>query len=102
VRFLGVNFSPMFFSSLLQGVPRTIALDSNTGVNLIQWPIEEIDSLRGPKVSQTDVKLDAGAVMEVKGAAGDQVRKKKKSSDCSMDFLTSHLPSQFSAINSLR
>jgi hypothetical protein len=68
----------MFCPSLLQGVPRTIALDSNTGVNLIQWPIEEIDSLRGPKVSQTDVKLDAGAVMEVKGAAGDQVRKKGK------------------------
>ncbi|CAK9264427.1 unnamed protein product, partial [Sphagnum jensenii] len=59
--------------SSIQGVPRTIALDSNTGVNLIQWPIEEIDSLRGPKVSQTDVKLDAGAVMEVKGAAGDQL-----------------------------
>jgi beta-fructofuranosidase len=68
----------MFFPSLLQGVPRTIALDSNTGVNLIQLPIEEIDSLRGSKVSQTDVKLDAGAVMEVKGAAGDQVRKKEK------------------------
>jgi hypothetical protein len=84
----------MFFSSLLQGVPRTIALDSNTGVNLIQWPIEEIDSLRGPKVSQTDVKLDAGAVMEVKGAAGDQVRKKKKKFRLFKGL--SHIPSSIS------
>jgi hypothetical protein len=78
----------MFFSSLLQGVPRTIALDSNTGVNLIQLPIEEIDSLRGSKVSQTDVKLDAGAVMEVKRCcrrSGEE--KRKRSSDCSKDFL---------------
>jgi hypothetical protein len=51
-------------------------LDSKTGVNLIQWPIEEIESLRGHKLSQTDVKLDAGAVVKVKGAAGNQVSKK--------------------------
>ncbi|CAK9854872.1 unnamed protein product [Sphagnum jensenii] len=59
--------------SSLQGIPRTIALDSKTGVNLIQWPIEEIESLRGHKLSQTDVKLDAGAVVKVKGAGGSQL-----------------------------
>jgi sucrose-6-phosphate hydrolase SacC (GH32 family) len=58
---------------LLQGVPRTLTLDSKTGVNLIQWPIEEIESLRTNRVFQTDVNLDAGAVVEVKGVAGDQV-----------------------------
>ncbi len=51
-------------------------MDSKTGVNLIQWPIEEVESLRGHKVSQTDVKLDAGAVVEVQGAKGDQVSTK--------------------------
>jgi len=66
----------MSYLPLLQGIPRTIALDSKTGVNLIQWPIEEIESLRGHKLSQTDVKLDAGAVVKVKGAAGNQVSKK--------------------------
>jgi beta-fructofuranosidase len=65
----------MSYLPLLQGIPRTIALDSKTGVNLIQWPIEEIESLRGHKLSQTDVKLDAGAVVKVKGAAGNQVSK---------------------------
>lgn len=52
-------------------------LESKTGgANLLQWPIEETDSLRGCKISQTDVKLDAGAVVEIKGAAGDQVSTK--------------------------
>jgi sucrose-6-phosphate hydrolase SacC (GH32 family) len=48
-------------------------LDSKTGINLIQWPIEEIEYLRGHKLSQTDVKLDAGAVVKVQGAAGNQL-----------------------------
>jgi beta-fructofuranosidase len=65
----------MSYLPLLQGIPRTIALDSKTGINLIQWPIEEIESLRGHKLSQTDVKLDAGAVVKFKGAAGNQVSK---------------------------
>jgi hypothetical protein len=61
----------------LQGVPRTLVLESKTGgANLLQWPIEETDSLRGCKISQTDVKLDAGAIVEIKGAAGDQVSTK--------------------------
>jgi beta-fructofuranosidase len=59
--------------SSIMGVPRTLTLDSQTGVHLIQWPIEEIESLRTSKVSQTDVNLDAGAVVEVKGVAGDQL-----------------------------
>jgi beta-fructofuranosidase len=61
------------WSSIL-GVPRTLVLESKTGgANLLQWPIEEIDSLRGCKISRTDVKLDAGAIVEIKGAAGDQL-----------------------------
>ncbi len=78
----------MSYLPLLQGIPRTIALDSKTGINLIQWPIEEIEYLRGHKLSQTDVKLDAGAVMEVKRCcrrSGEE--KRKRSSDCSKDFL---------------
>jgi beta-fructofuranosidase len=57
----------------VQGIPRTLALDSKTGVNLIEWPIEEVDALRGEKLSMTDVKLNAGALVEVEGAAGGQV-----------------------------
>jgi hypothetical protein len=59
--------------SAVQGIPRTLALDSKTGVNLIEWPIEEVDALRREQLSMTDVKLNAGAVVEVEGAAGGQV-----------------------------
>lgn len=57
----------------MQGIPRTLALDSKTGVNLIEWPIEEVDALRGEQLTMTDVKLNAGALVEVEGAAGGQV-----------------------------
>ncbi|KAJ4902075.1 hypothetical protein Rs2_16026 [Raphanus sativus] len=32
--------------SSVQGVPRTVLLDTKTGKNLIQWPVKEIKSLR--------------------------------------------------------
>jgi hypothetical protein len=71
------NWVYVFVFLHLQGVPRTLVLESKTGgANLLQWPIEETDSLRGCKISQTDVKLDAGAIVEIKGAAGDQVSTK--------------------------
>ncbi|CAM6019434.1 unnamed protein product [Sphagnum balticum] len=60
------------WSSVL-GIPRTLALDSKTGVNLIEWPIEEVDALRGEQLTMTDVKLNAGALVEVEGAAGGQL-----------------------------
>jgi len=61
----------------LQGIPRTVTLDSKTDVSLIQWPIEEVNALRGAKLSMTDLQLDAGAVVEVESAAGGQVRAQK-------------------------
>ncbi|KAL0736856.1 hypothetical protein Bca4012_013066 [Brassica carinata] len=32
--------------SSVQGIPRTVVLDTKTGKNLVQWPVEEIESLR--------------------------------------------------------
>jgi beta-fructofuranosidase len=71
-------FCPLSSSSSPQGIPRTLALDSKTGVNLIQWPIEEVNALRMGQVSKTDVKLDAGAVVQVEGAVGGQVRERER------------------------
>jgi hypothetical protein len=62
-------------------------VDSRTGVNLIQWPIEEVNALRGAKQSKTDVKLEAGAVVEVEHASGGQVEHK---SPDQKGFLASH------------
>ncbi|CAK9880617.1 unnamed protein product [Sphagnum jensenii] len=60
------------WSSVL-GIPRTVTLDSKTDVSLIQWPIEEVNALRGAKLSMTDLQLDAGAVVEVESSAGGQL-----------------------------
>ncbi len=73
-------FCPLSSSSSPQAIPRTLALDSKTGINLIQWPIEEVNALRMGQVSKTDVKLDAGAVVQVEGAAGGQVRERERES----------------------
>ncbi len=70
-------FCPLSSSSP-QGIPRTLALDSKTGINLIQWPIEEVNALRMGQVSKTDVKLDVGAVVQVEGAVGGQVRERER------------------------
>lgn len=60
--------------SSLQAIPRTVWLDSKLGDNLIQAPIEELKSLRGTKVSKTEVELEAGSVVKIEGSSGGQVR----------------------------
>jgi hypothetical protein len=69
-------------------------VDSRTGVNLIQWPIEEVNALRGAKLSKTDVKLEAGAVVEVEHASGGQVEHKRP---YQKGFLASHSNVQIEA-----
>ncbi|CAK9875877.1 unnamed protein product [Sphagnum jensenii] len=54
-------------------IPRTVAVDSKTGVNLIQWPIEEVELLRTNEQVQTGLKLDASALVKVDGTAGSQL-----------------------------
>ncbi|CAI0385482.1 unnamed protein product [Linum tenue] len=46
----------------LQGFPRTVAMDIKTGINLIQWPVEEVESLRLRKQEFNDVELKPGMV----------------------------------------
>jgi hypothetical protein len=48
-------------------------VDSKTGLNLIQWPSEEVESLRISKQVQTGVKLDANAILKVDGATRSQL-----------------------------
>ncbi|XP_010546426.1 PREDICTED: acid beta-fructofuranosidase 3, vacuolar [Tarenaya hassleriana] len=43
--------------SSLQSIPRTVALDTKTGKNLVQWPVEEIESLR---LNSTEFKVEVG------------------------------------------
>ncbi|KAK8680884.1 hypothetical protein V6N13_109822 [Hibiscus sabdariffa] len=47
----------------LQAIPRTILFDSKTGTNLLQWPVEEIDSLRSNSTEFKKVSVQAGSVV---------------------------------------
>jgi len=48
-------------------------LDPN-GRQLLQWPVEELDSLRGKEVKMKSQKLEKGVNVEVKGITAAQVR----------------------------
>ncbi|XP_072950436.1 beta-fructofuranosidase, insoluble isoenzyme 3-like [Typha angustifolia] len=50
----------------IQTVPRTIWLDPS-GKQLLQWPIEELGSLRGNQVNLNDKVVKGGDYFEVKG-----------------------------------
>ncbi|KAJ7298152.1 hypothetical protein O6H91_Y014400 [Diphasiastrum complanatum] len=57
----------------VQTIPRSLVLDSITGSNLIQWPIEEVETLRGEKVTEQNIVLQGGALVKVNGASGAQL-----------------------------
>ncbi|OMO66948.1 Concanavalin A-like lectin/glucanases superfamily, partial [Corchorus capsularis] len=55
----------------LQSIPRTILL-SESGKQLIQWPVEEIEQLRAENVSLQSKELKGGSVLEVSGITASQ------------------------------
>ncbi|KAG0567020.1 hypothetical protein KC19_7G104500 [Ceratodon purpureus] len=59
--------------SSVQAIPRTVFYDDKTKNNLIQVPVEEVKELRGARVSERDVKLVPGGLVQVKGASGGQL-----------------------------
>lgn len=46
----------------VQCIPRTIVFDQKTGTNILQWPVEEVESLRLNKSEFKDVKLEPGSI----------------------------------------
>lgn len=60
---------PMAFYQL---IPRTVWLDAN-GKQLLQWPIEELDSLRGKNIQMSNQQLKLGDRVEVNGIDASQV-----------------------------
>jgi beta-fructofuranosidase len=55
----------------IQTVPRKIWLDSD-GKQLLQWPIEEIETLRNKRVGLQGTKVNSGGMKEIIGVAGLQ------------------------------
>ncbi|XP_027361084.1 acid beta-fructofuranosidase isoform X2 [Abrus precatorius] len=47
----------------VQGIPRTVMLDKKTGSNLLQWPVEEVESLRLRSDEFEHLKTKPGSVV---------------------------------------
>ncbi|KAK9053570.1 hypothetical protein SSX86_024644 [Deinandra increscens subsp. villosa] len=50
----------------IQLIPRKVWLDPS-GHKLLQWPITELEGLRGQKIELSNVKINKGDIVEVKG-----------------------------------
>lgn len=57
---------------LSQAIPRKVWLDPS-GKQLLQWPIEEIETLRGQNVQLSNQELKSGEHIEVKVITAAQV-----------------------------
>ncbi|KAK5846492.1 hypothetical protein PVK06_002782 [Gossypium arboreum] len=47
----------------LQTIPRTVLYDNKTGTNLLQWPVEEVESLRLNSTMFKEVLVEPGSVV---------------------------------------
>ncbi|KAM3196866.1 hypothetical protein ACQJBY_072514 [Aegilops geniculata] len=47
----------------LQGIPRKVVLDEKTRTNILQWPVEEIDSLRYNATNFSGITIESSAVI---------------------------------------
>lgn len=55
----------------IQSIPRMVWLDPS-GNQLLQWPIQELETLRGHKKTLMNIKLNKGDTMEIKGIIAAQ------------------------------
>ncbi|CAO2839045.1 unnamed protein product [Amaranthus hypochondriacus] len=49
----------------LQTIPRVVTYDAKTGSNILQWPIEELDSLRTEHTEFDNLKLQPGSIINL-------------------------------------
>ncbi|XP_054804188.1 beta-fructofuranosidase, insoluble isoenzyme 1-like [Prosopis cineraria] len=68
----------------IQAIPRTLWLDPSKR-QLVQWPIEELNSLRGEQVTMTNQNLQKGDHVEVKGITAAQADVEASFSFSSLD-----------------
>ena len=57
---------------LLQAIPRIVWLDSS-GKQVLQWSVEELETLRGNKVHINNQQVKKGEHVEIKGITAAQV-----------------------------
>lgn len=56
-----------------QGIPRTILFDNKTGTHLLQWPVEEIESLRQRSHAFNNLVIQPGSVVPLEIGSSSQV-----------------------------
>ncbi|KAJ8437806.1 hypothetical protein Cgig2_013725 [Carnegiea gigantea] len=57
----------------IQAIPRTVLYDQKTGTNLIQWPVEEVETLRQSSKEFSRVEIPAGSVVPLDVGAATQL-----------------------------
>ncbi|KAK7378810.1 hypothetical protein VNO80_04258 [Phaseolus coccineus] len=75
----------------IQAIPRTVWLHPN-GRQLLQWPVEELNTLRGKEVNMNGQKLEKGHHVEVKGITAAQADVEVKFSFSSLDKAETYDP----------
>lgn len=58
---------------ILQTIPRTVLFDNKTGANILQWPVEEVESLRLNSRDFEGVVVKPGSVVELNIGTATQV-----------------------------
>lgn len=58
---------------VLQGIPRTVLFDQKTRTNLVQWPVEEVETLRQNNKDFDKVEVPAGSVVPLDVSAATEV-----------------------------
>ncbi|KAL0403065.1 UNVERIFIED_CONTAM: Beta-fructofuranosidase, soluble isoenzyme I [Sesamum radiatum] len=56
----------------LDSIPRTVVFDQKTGSNILQWPVEEVESLRSDSL-EFNAKLEPGSVVPIEVDSGSQL-----------------------------
>ncbi|CAA0838410.1 Beta-fructofuranosidase- insoluble isoenzyme CWINV1 [Striga hermonthica] len=69
----------------LQSIPRTVLLDKS-GKQLIQWPVQELEKLRGENVSLANKEIKAEEILHLPGITASQA-----SADVEVSFRIPHL-----------
>lgn len=57
----------------MQTIPRVVTYDNATGANILQWPVEEIESLRINSTYFEDIELGPGSIVPLDIGTATQV-----------------------------
>lgn len=61
------------YSFSIKGIPRVVYYDEKTGTNLIQWPVDEVETMRTTSKQFKNMKLEAGSVTSLDVGTATQV-----------------------------